>query len=126
MTKRGTQIPLEQYFAGSDARSRELFEVVRSAIASVGHSELRVTKSQIEFRHRDGFAWVWMPAQYVRGTGAPLVLTIRLSRRDSSPRWKEVVEPRRGTFTHHLELRSSEDVDEGVLNWIREAWEQSG
>ncbi len=130
MATRGAQIPLEQYFAGAgagaDARSGELFAVVRAAIESVGPSELRVTKSQIEFRHSGGFAWVWLPAQYLRGTVAPLVLTIKLSRRDASPRWKEVVEPRRGRFIHHLELQSCEDVDEEVLNWLREAWGQAG
>lgn len=125
-TTRGTQIPLEQYFAGGDVLSRELFAVVRAAIDSVGPSELRVTKSQIEFRHRGGFAWVWMPAQYLRGTVAPLVLTIKLSRRDVSPRWKEVVEARPGRFIHHLELHSRADVDEEVLGWIREAWGPAG
>jgi len=100
-------------------------EIVRSAIESIGPADMRVTKSQIVFRHRRGFAWTWMPAQHLRGDVAPLVLTINLNRRDESPRWKEVIEPRPGRFTHHLELRSTEDIDCEVLNWIREAWSQA-
>ena len=125
MNSRGEEIPLEQYFSGCDLRSSAIFDGVRSAIESIGPADVRVTKSQIEFRHRRGFAWTWMPAQYLRGDVAPLVLTINLNRRDESPRWKEVVEPQPGRFTHHLELRSTEDIDVDVLNWIREAWSQA-
>ena len=82
-----------------------------------------MSKSQIAFRHRRAFAWVWMPGQYLRGPVAPLVLTVSLPRRDSSPRWKEIVEPYPGKFTHHLELYGVADVDGQVTTWLREAWE---
>jgi hypothetical protein len=49
-----------------------------------------------------------------------------LRHRDESPRWKEVSEPSRGRFVHHLELRSIDDVDDEVEAWLREAWEASG
>lgn len=123
---RGEQIPLEEYFAGRDRRSRELFGPVRAAIEALGTCEMRVTTSHIAFRRRAGFAWTWMPAQYLRGNVAPLVLTLALNRRDASPRWKEIVEPRPGRFTHHLEIRSKEEVDAEVLTWIREAWSRAG
>ena len=126
MSARGEPVPLEQYFAGRDARSRELFDVVRSAIESIGTATMRVTRSQVAFRRRLAFAWTWMPGRYLRGNVAPLVLTVDLHRPDESPRWKEVVEPRPGRFTHHLELRSVTDVDAEVLGWLREAWEQAG
>ena len=46
--------------------------------------------------------------------------------RDHSPRWKQVVEPAPGRFTHHLELRSVDEVDDEVGGWLREAWEAAG
>lgn len=122
MSARGDQISIEQYFAGCDPHSRQIFEAVRSAIASIGPADVRVSKSQVAFRHRRGFASVWMPAQYLRGEVAPLVLTISLDRRDESPRWKEVVEPRPGRFTHHLELSVADDIDGEVIDWLHEAW----
>jgi hypothetical protein len=118
---RSETISLEQYFAGRDVHSRALFDVVRAAIESLGPVDMRVTKSQVAFRRRLAFAWTWMPAQYLKGDVAPLVLTIDLHRRDESPRWKEIVEPRPGRFTHHLELRVTDDVDAEVSDWIREA-----
>ena len=50
------------------------------------------------------------------------MLTLSLQRRDPSPRWKEVVEPAPGRFTHHLELYTTADIDDEVLDWLREAW----
>ena len=84
---------------------------------------MRVTKSQIAFRRRRAFAWVWQPGQYLRGRGAPLVLSMSLPWRDSSPRWKEIVEPAPGRFMHHLELYDSAEVDQDVSAWLRQAWE---
>jgi hypothetical protein len=94
---------LDEYFNGKD-ESRQLFESLRSLIETVGTVEIRVTKSQVAFRRGRTFAWAWMPAQYVRGRTAPLVLTISLHHRDESSRWKEIVEPVAGRFTHHLEV----------------------
>lgn len=42
--------------------------------------------------------------------------------RDAAPRWKRVVEPAPGRFTHHLELYAPEDVDAEVVEWLAEAW----
>jgi hypothetical protein len=81
-----------------------------------------VTKSQIAFRRRVAFAWAWVPARYLRGQVAPLVLTIALRHLDASPRWKEIVEPAPGRFTHHLELHAIADIDAEVRGWLRDAW----
>jgi hypothetical protein len=54
------------------------------------------------------------------------VLTLAFRTRDSSPRWKQVVEPYPGRFTHHLELYSVQEIDEQVRDWLRIAWETAG
>jgi hypothetical protein len=124
---RGEPISLDEYFSGRDPQSRELFDVVRAAVGSIGPTEVRVTKSQVAFRRRLGFASTWIPAQYLGGKRdlPPLVLTVELHRHDESPRWKSVVEPRPRRFTHHLELRSADEIDDQVLGWLREAWEHA-
>lgn len=106
-----------------DSVAAEPYAVVRHAIEGIGDADERVGKSQIAFRRRRSFAAVWMPSQYLGGETAPLVLTIYLPVRDPSPRWKEVVEPAAGRFTHHLELRRASDVDAEVLRWLRQAWQ---
>lgn len=83
---------------------------------------MRVTKSQVAFRRRWAFAWAWRPGKYQRGKVASLVLTLSLPDRDSSRRWKEIVEARPGHFTHHLELYAVEEIDEQVRAWLEQAW----
>ena len=124
---RGEPISLDEYFCGRDPQSRELFDVVLAAIESIGPADVRATKSQVAFRRRLGFAWAWIPAQYLGGKRdlPPLVLAVGLHRHDDSPRWKSVVEPRPGRFTHHLEVRATDEIDDEVLGWLREAWEQA-
>jgi len=112
---------LDEYFDGNDG-SRQLFEALHTVIKSVGTVQMRVTKSQIAFRRRKAFAWVWIPGKYLRGKVAPLVLSLSFHHKDKSPRWKEVVEPAPGRFMHHLELYSAHDIDNEVRTWLRNAW----
>lgn len=112
---------LEEYFGGKE-ESRQIFDRLRELLESLGTVKMRVTKSQVAFYRNRGFAYAWMPGKYLRGRVAPLVLTVSLHRRDPSPRWKEVVEPVRGRFIHHMELYSPGDLDDQVRGWLEEAW----
>ncbi len=113
-------------FFGEHEEARELFEAVRQVIESIGSAEMRVSKSQVAWRRRINFAFVWRPEQYLKRKAAPLVLTVDLRRRDESPRWKEVAEPYPGRFIHHLELYEVGQIDEEVRGWLREVWEEAG
>jgi len=112
---------LDEFFAGRED-SRRTFDRLHAAIDGLGPALVRVTKSQVAFRRRRAFAWAWVPGAYLRGRQAPLVLTLSLCRKDTSSRWKEIVEPTPGRFTHHLELRSAAELDGQVLAWLQEAW----
>lgn len=116
---------LGEFFEGQQV-SRQLFDTLRDAIDTLGPVELQVTKSQVAFRRRKAFAWAWIPGKYLRGKTAPLVLTLSFRGRNPSPRWKEIVEPSPGRFTHHLELYSADDIDGEVLDWLRDAWAAAG
>lgn len=102
--------------------SAALLDALRAALAAVGPTEEVVSRSQVAFRRRRTVVVAWAPGQYL-GHGAPLVLTLSFDERDPSPRWKEVVEPHPGRFTHHLELERAEDLDDEVRAWLRRAWE---
>jgi hypothetical protein len=116
-------VTLDEFFAGN-AHARQLFEALQAAAKAVaGPVELQVSKSQVALRHPDGgkpLAWAWVPARYLgEGRGfAPLVVSLVFSARDPSPRWKEIVEPSRGRFMHHLELRDAAEIDAEVQAWI--------
>ena len=113
---------LDELFSGRE-ESRRIFDTLHAAIEALGPAEVRVTKSQVAFRRSKAFAWAWVPDRYLRSRHAPLVLTLSLTRRDSSQRWKEVVEPAPGRFTHHLELCAAHEIDDEVRGWLQEAWE---
>ena len=115
---------LEEFFLGY-RDTKYLFDTVLSLLKEIGNPEIKVSKSQIAFYRVRAFAWVWIPGKYLHGKTSPLVLTIALPYRDPSPRWKEVVEPSVGHFTHHLELFTNADIDSEVSHWLRLAWEQA-
>src|SRR4030042_293496 len=107
---RSSMTSLDEFF-GAHLESRRLFDVLHRRIEAIGFSEISVTKSQIAFRRKKAFAWAWIPGKYLRGKTAPLVLSLSFQDRDSSQRWKEIVEPAKGRFMHHLEINSAADID---------------
>lgn len=111
---------IDAFFAGRQD-SKVIFDALCGAIDSIGPSELRVSKSQIAFADGRIFARVWTPDQYLGSGHAPIVLTLGFRYRDPSARWKQIVEPAPGRFTHHLELCSPDDVDDQVRAWLAEA-----
>ncbi|HSU35228.1 MAG TPA: hypothetical protein VLJ88_06180, partial [Propionibacteriaceae bacterium] len=84
--------------------SAVLLEHLRQTIVALGPVEEKESKSQLAFRRRRTVAAAWAPGQYLGERGAPLALTVTFAKRDPSPRWKEIVEPKPGLYTHHLEL----------------------
>lgn len=99
---------------------------VSSILEDIGDVEVRTTKSQVAFRRKRGFAYLWPPGKYLAKPEAEVVLSIALGRHDDSGRWKEVVHPARKHWMHHLEVRRLEDLDEEVVRWLREAAERAG
>ena len=85
---------------------------------------MQATKSQVAFRNRRGFAYLWHPGRYVR-SDVPAVLSIVLPRRVGSVRFKEIVRTSRSQWLHHLELRSGADLDAEVAGWLREAYDHA-
>jgi len=73
----------EEFFAGSPA-GLALYRPVAGVISSIGPAEVRVTKSQVAFRRRKGFAFVWRPGQYVK-TDVLAVLSFGLPREVRAP-----------------------------------------
>ena len=108
------------FFKGSHL-GLAVYEQVRSIIERGGPVEIRVGRSQVAFRRRRGFAYVWRPGQYLDRPDAEVVLSIALPRRIQSVRWKEVVQPSPRTWMHHLELYSVLDLDGEVEGWLDEA-----
>jgi hypothetical protein len=115
----------EEHLAGHPL-ALAVFARVRQLLAAYGPVTVRVTRSQIAFRRATGFAYLWLPGRYLAHPGADVVLSVALGRRDTSPRWKQVVEPAPGQWMHHLEIHDEADIDDEVAAWLREAADRAG
>lgn len=111
---------MEAFFAGHPL-GLATFEAARDCLAGAGPVDVRVSRSQVAFRRRRGFAYLWLPDRYLAHPAAEVVLSIALDRHDPSPRFKEVVNPARGVWLHHLEVRALSDIDAEVAAWLVES-----
>ncbi|MDV3222731.1 MAG: DUF5655 domain-containing protein [Intrasporangium sp.] len=98
-----------------------MYERVLGMVRELGPVEVRVSTSQVAFRVRRGFAYLWRPGQYLRNPAAEVVLSIALGRHDESARFKEVAHPSSRQWIHHLEVRDLADLDDEVSAWLHEA-----
>ena len=103
----------------------QVFEEVRRRLDGFGPFEVRVTSTQVAFRRRMAFAYLWRPGQHLRNPGADVVLSIALGRHDGSPRWKEVAHPSPKHWMHHLEVHDLADLDDEVTAWLQEAYDRA-
>ena len=92
-------------------------------VAGLGPAVVRLTATQVAFRHRIGFAWIWLPGTWLPHPDAEVVLSLGLRRRLDSPRWKQVVEPYPGRWMHHLEVLAPANLDDEVAGWVADAYD---
>lgn len=109
-----------------DPEALALLDRIRALVGAIGPADSRVTRTQIAFRRRRGFAYAWRPGRWLRGPRPPLVLSIVLDRHDGDARWKEVAHPSAHRWMHHLEIRAPDELDDQVAVWLREAYDRAG
>ncbi len=110
---------LELIFIGHP-ESIELYKIFEDWLLDrLDEIEIHPSKTQIGFFHSCGFAWVWPPRKKSeKGLGISLGLPAPVR----SDRILCAVEAYPGRWTHHLLLRSAEDLDDELLGWIQEAY----
>jgi hypothetical protein len=100
-----------------------MFHAVLKAVEEFGPVDAMATKTQVSFRARTRFAWLWVPQMALKRGPPDVYLTFGLPRRVASPRIKESVAARPGRWMHHMRLGSTSEVDAEVVAWLREAYE---
>lgn len=98
---------------------------MQRVVHGLGDVSEATTTSQVAFRRRRGFAYLWRPGQYV-SSDVPLVVSVALPRELRSERIKEVAHPSRGVWMHHVELGDPAEVDDEVIGWLAEAYADAG
>lgn len=110
-----------------DGRPLELslYEVLFAALdAAFPQASVKVQKSQISFYGRHLFAAASLPVRRKKDWPREcLVVTIGLSHPLDSPRAVVTVEPYPGRWTNHVLLSREEEIDEALMEWLREAYD---
>lgn len=121
-----SDVTAERFLAGTDS-GVAVFRWVRRVLADGGFDfTVSTTKSQVAFRRRRGFAYLWLPGQYLRRPNAEVVLSLALSRELASSRFKEITRSAPALWMHHLEVDSVGELDDEIAAWLREAAEAAG
>jgi hypothetical protein len=115
-----------QQFVAGHPLGLSVFHRVRSIVDEIGGVDARISKSQVAFRRKHGFAYLWMPGQYLAEPAVDVVLSIPLGRHEQSGRFKQVVHPSPKHWMHHLEVRDVGEIDDQVAAWLREAAGRAG
>lgn len=114
------ELPLEEalFFAGRPGELA-LYETLRARVVErVGEFCVRVSRTQITFAGKYGFAFVSHPRRK-REDG--LLVSFGLSHRQESDRIAYASEPYPHRWTHHLLISRQEEIDGELLDWIQEA-----
>jgi len=101
-----------------------VYERVAALIEELGGAEVKVSATQVAFRRRRGFAYVWTPPGRNPAT-SPAILSIAYTHRIVSDRFREVVQPRPNIWQHHLWVDDPGDLDEEVFAWLEAAYDDA-
>lgn len=85
--------------------------------------KVKVQKTQIAFSNRHNFAFIsFLPVRKAKDRPVVyIVVTFGLGYRLESPRIDAAVEPYPGRFTHHVLVSGTEEIDDELMGWVKEA-----
>lgn len=104
----------------------EVYDALVGVVDKAGPATLRVSRTQLAFRRRRGFCWLWLPGAHLGRPLPVVVVSVALDRPDGSPRWKQVARVSSRRWMHHLEVTSVDELDEEVAGWVAQAYELAG
>lgn len=97
--------------------------LARRIWAELGAVTVRVLKSQISFSNRYNFAFVsFLPVKKAAQRPKPYItVSFGLDHRVEHPRIAAATEAYPNRWTHHVLVGSAEEIDEDLMEWIRQA-----
>lgn len=100
-----------------------LYEALESRILTeLPHTNIRVAKTQVTFANRYGFAFASLPVRRMKGWPEEMILvTFGLEREEKHPRIAVATEPYPNRWTHHVVVSRVDEIDDELMEWIREA-----
>ena len=115
------ELPAEEaIFFTEKPEELALYECFRSRLlAEVGEAHIKVSRTQITFSGKYGFAFVSHPR---RKKERGILLSFGLFHRQLSNRIQYASEPYPNRWTHHMLVQRQEEIDEELIDWLKEAY----
>ncbi|HIZ75382.1 MAG TPA: hypothetical protein H9723_09125 [Candidatus Mediterraneibacter stercoravium] len=116
------------YFFDQHMDALPIYEKLENRILNeIEDVRIKIQKTQISFYNRHLFSCVSF-AKVRKAKERPdsyIVVTVGLKRRLDSPRIDIATEPYPNRWTHHILISDTEEIDDELMDWIREAAEFS-
>ena len=112
------------FFFGEHMDVLPIYERLEERILTqIPDVKIKVAKTQITFAKRYGFAFVsFNPCRRAKDRPAVwMTVTFGLGYRKESPRIDVATEPYPGRWTHHVMVGTPDEIDEELLDWIKDA-----
>lgn len=111
------------FFTGHE-EALPLFYMLEKRIQEISHEPIiKIQKTQVSFSNKYGFAYVsFLPARKAKDRPASyMTISFGLPYRLDSPRIDAASEPYPNRWTHHVMISQADEIDEELVEWIREA-----
>ena len=113
---------LSEFFHGKEASFR-LFKVLRKVIEKNCPAEITVMKTQIAFGEVYKYIWIWLPQTWIKKRPADsITMTIVTGKKIRSPKIVQSVQPKKGFWTHHIIIKTKEEIDKELAGLIKESY----
>ena len=91
--------------------------------AEIDNVTVKVQKTQISFSNKHNFAFVsFLPARKAKDRPKTYItVSFGLQYRKESPRIDAASEPYPNRWTHHMLISSVDEIDDELMEWIKEA-----
>lgn len=112
------------FFFGEHMDALPIYERLEGLILEqIPDVKIKVAKTQITFANKRGFAFVsFNPCRKAKERPTVwLTVTFGLGYRKKSGRIDIATEPYPNRWTHHVMVGSADEIDEELMDWIKEA-----
>jgi uncharacterized C2H2 Zn-finger protein len=109
-------ISVDDHFKGKPNRLRATFDRLFKELKRFGNVRIDAVKSGINLARDSHFAMAFIKNEWIN-------LDFDVKRELHSPRFEKVFRVYNDNFSYRVRLREPSDVDEEVLGWLKEAYE---
>ena len=111
------------FFSGHEAAIPIYEKLEDRILAAIPDVKVKVSKTQISFSHKRGFAFVsFNPCRRVKERPEVwMTVSFGLRYQKQSPRIDVATEPYPNRWTHHVMVGSVDEIDDELMAWLMEA-----